>query len=168
MLFRSWPAGRPAYPHVELRAQLDLLTSKYGILEENHEKLSSSYEDLLASHARLKLAHEEVTTKVTSCEPLVDTSTTSTTNALLQCASTSNSTSHSIAKSCDELLSLPCCSNNVASTSSSMCVETNYVEELKKLKAQVTSLKKDLKKCHEGKSTLDNMLRRSSIAQWTS
>ena len=89
----------------------------------------------------------------------MDTSTTSTTNALLQCASTSNSTSHTIAKSYEELLTLPCCSNNVATTSSSICVETNHVEELKELKAQVASLKKDLKKCHEGKSTLDNMLR---------
>jgi hypothetical protein len=40
--------------NVELRAQLDLLTSKYGKLEESHEKLSSSNEDLLVSHARLK------------------------------------------------------------------------------------------------------------------
>ena len=31
--------------NVELRAQLELLTSKYGILEEIHEKLSSSNED---------------------------------------------------------------------------------------------------------------------------
>ena len=136
-----------------------MLTSKYGILEENHEKLSSSNEDPLASHSRLKLAHEAVNTKVKSCEPLLDTSITSTSNDLLQCASTSNSTSHTIVKSCDELHSLPCCSNNVASTSSSICFETNHVEELKELKAQVTSLKKDLKKCHEGKSTLDNMLR---------
>ncbi len=44
--------------NVELRAQLELLTSNYGKLEENHGKLSSSHEDLLASHDRLKLAHE--------------------------------------------------------------------------------------------------------------
>ena len=53
---------------------------------------------------------------------------------------------------------MPCCSNNEASTSSSTCVVTNHVEEIKKLKAQVTSLKKDLVKGHEGKSKLDNML----------
>jgi hypothetical protein len=40
--------------NVELRAQLELLISKYGKLEESHEKLSSSNEDLLVSHARLK------------------------------------------------------------------------------------------------------------------
>jgi hypothetical protein len=144
--------------NVELRAQLELLTSKYGILEEIHEKLSSSNEDLLASHARLKLAHEAIMSKVTSCEPHVDKGTTSTKNALLPCASPSNSSTHNVATSCDELLSLPCCSNNEASTSSSVFVDTNHVEELNELKAQVTSLKKDLEKRHVGKSTLDNML----------
>ena len=88
----------------------------------------------------------------------MDKGTTSTKNAILPCASPSNSTSHTIAKSCDELLSLPCCSNNEASTSSSVCVDTNHVEELNELKAQVNSLKKDMEKRHVGKSTLDNML----------
>jgi hypothetical protein len=36
---------------------------------------------------------------------------------------------------------------------------TNHVEEIKELNAQVSSLKKDLVKIHEGKSKLDNMLR---------
>ena len=53
---------------------------------------------------------------------------------------------------------MPCCSNNEAYTSSSTCVETNHVEEIKELKAQVTSLKKDLEKSHEGKFTLNNIL----------
>ena len=53
---------------------------------------------------------------------------------------------------------MPCCSNNEASTSSSTCVVTDHLEEIKELKAQVSSLIKDLKKRHEGKSTLDNML----------
>ncbi|KAK1650265.1 hypothetical protein QYE76_068070 [Lolium multiflorum] len=51
--------------NVELRAQLELLTSNYGKLEENHGKLSSSHEDLLASHDRLKLAHEAIISKAT-------------------------------------------------------------------------------------------------------
>ncbi|KAE8774685.1 hypothetical protein D1007_52925 [Hordeum vulgare] len=38
------------------------------------------------------------------------------------------------------------------------CVDTNHVEEIKELKAQVTSLKKDLEKSHEGMSTLKNVL----------
>jgi len=135
-----------------------LLTSKYRKLEESHEKLFSSNEDLLASHARLKLAYEAITTKVTSCEPHVEIGTTSSRNALLPCASPSDSSTHNVATSCDELPSLPCCSNNEASTSSSVCVDTNHVEELKELKAQVTSLKKDLEKRHVGDSTLDNML----------
>ncbi|KAM0898970.1 hypothetical protein ACQ4PT_021612 [Festuca glaucescens] len=143
--------------NVELSAQLELLTSNYGKLEENHGKLSSSHEDLLASHDRLKLAHEAIISKATPCEPHVDTSTT-TQNAILPCASPSNSSTHSIAKSCDELLSLPCCSNNEASTSSITCVVTNHVEEIKELKAQVTSLKNDLVKSHEGKCKLDTML----------
>ncbi|KAK1614852.1 hypothetical protein QYE76_020369 [Lolium multiflorum] len=143
--------------NVELRAQLDLLTSNYGKLEENHGKLSSSHEDLLASHDRLKLAHEAIISKETPCEPHVDTSTT-TQNAILPCASPSNSSTHNIAKSCDELSSLPCCSNNEDSTSSSTCVVTNHVEEIKELKAQVTSLKNDLVKSHEGKCKLDTML----------
>ena len=75
-----------------------------GKLEESHEKLSSSNDDLLASHTRLKLALEAITTKVTSCEPHVVTSTICTQNAILPCASPSNSSTHIIAKSCDELL----------------------------------------------------------------
>jgi hypothetical protein len=70
--------------NVELRAQLELITIKYGKLEESHEKLPSSNEDLLVSHARLKLAHEAISTKVTSCEPHVGTSTISQ-NAILPC-----------------------------------------------------------------------------------
>jgi hypothetical protein len=95
--------------------------------------------------------------KVTSSEPHVD-SCTSSQNTILPCASPSNSSTHNIATSSDELLSLPYCSNNEASTSSSTCVVTNHVEEIKELKAQVTSLKKDLVKSHEGKYKLDNML----------
>ena len=79
--------------NVELRAQLELLTSNYGILEERHGKLSSSNDDLLVSHDRLKLAHEAIMSKVTSCEPHVDISTT-TQNAILPCASPSNSSTH--------------------------------------------------------------------------
>ena len=88
-----------------LRAQLELLTSNYGKLEETHGKLSSSHEDLLVSHERLKLAHEAISTKVTFCEPHVDNGTTSTLNALLPCASRRDSSTHTIAKSCDELFS---------------------------------------------------------------
>ena len=106
----------------------------------------------------LKLAHEVISTKVTSCESHVVTSTISTQNDILPCASPSNSSTHIIDKFCDELCSLPCCSKNEASTSSSTCAITNHVEEIKKLKAQVTCLKKDLVKGHEGKSKLDNML----------
>jgi hypothetical protein len=53
---------------------------------------------------------------------------------------------------------LPCFSNNVTSTSTSTYVVTNHVEEIKEIKAQVISLKKDLEKCHEGKSTLNKIL----------
>ena len=74
-------------------------------------------------------------TKVTSREPHVDISTILTQNDLLTCASPSNSSRHIIADSCDELLSLPCCSNNEVSTSSSTFVDTNLVEENKELKA---------------------------------
>ena len=77
----------------------------------------------------------------------MDISTSSTRNALLPCASPCNSYLHDIGTSCDELLTMPCCSNNEASTSSSSFVNTNLVEENKELKAQVTSLKKDLEKC---------------------
>ena len=79
-------------------------------------------------------------------------------DVILPCASPCNSSTHNVPTFCDELLSLPCCSNNEASTSSSTCIVTNHVEEIKELKAQVTSLKKDLEKGHEGKSTLKNIL----------
>ena len=133
--------------NVELRTQLDLLTSNYGKLEESHKKLSGTHEDLLISHDELKLAHEAMVTKVKSCESHVDISTSSTRNALLSCASPCNSSLHDIGTSCDELLTMPCFSNNEASISSSSFVNTNLVEENKELKAQVTSLKKDLEKC---------------------
>ena len=128
------------------------------MFEENHVKLTSSHDDLLVSHNVLKLAHEAMIAKVTSSEPHVDTSTTSSQNSILPCASPCNSSTHNVGTSCDELLSLPCCSNDEAYTSSNTCVETNHVEEIKELKAQVTSLKKDLEKCHEGKATLNNIL----------
>jgi hypothetical protein len=76
----------------------------------------------------------------------------------LPCASLCNSSRHNIATSSDELLALPCCSNNEAYTSSSTCVDTNHAEEIKEVKAQVTSLEKDLEKRHKGKSTLDSIL----------
>jgi len=144
--------------NVELRAQLELLTSKYGKLKETHEKLSSSNEDLLVSHARLELAHEAISTKVTSCEPHAATSTISSKNVILSCVSHSNSSTQNVAISCDELPSMPCHSNNEASTSSSTCVVTNHVEEIKELKARVSSLKKDLVKSQEGKSALNKIL----------
>ena len=89
--------------NVELRAQLELLTSKYRKLKESHEKLSSSNDALLASYASLKLAYEAITTKVISCEPHVDNSTTSTKNAILPCASPSSSSTKNVGTSCDEL-----------------------------------------------------------------
>jgi hypothetical protein len=113
--------------NVELRAQLDLITSKYGKLKESHEKLSSSNEDLLVSHAHLNLSHEAICTKVTYCEPHVGTSTTSQ-NAILPCGSPRNSSTDTIATSCDEFLSLPCCSNHEASSSTSTCVVSNQIQ----------------------------------------
>ena len=108
-------------------------------LEENHEKLSSSNDELLASYACLKLAHESITIKVTSCETQVDNSTTLTKNAILSCASPSSSSTRNIGTSCNELFSLPCCSNNDASTSSSTCVVTNHVEKRGEIKAQAAA-----------------------------
>ncbi|KAE8768601.1 hypothetical protein D1007_59908 [Hordeum vulgare] len=144
--------------NVELRAQLDLLTSNYGKLEENHVMLTSSHANLLTSHNVQKLAHEAIITKVTSSEPHVDNGTTSSQSTIFPCASPRNSSTHNVATSCDELLSLPCCSNIEAYTSSSTCVDTNHAEEIEELKAQVTSLKKDLEQCHEGMSTPNNVL----------
>src|SRR4051812_656886 len=132
--------------------------SNYGKLEESHVKLSSSHEDLLVSHGRLKLAHEAIMSKVTSSGPHVDISTISTSNVILPCASPCSSSYHNHDISRDELHSVPCCSNNVAPTSSSTFVETNHVEEIKELKTQVTSLKNDLKKGHQGKVTLNKIL----------
>ncbi|KAE8770769.1 hypothetical protein D1007_57431 [Hordeum vulgare] len=144
--------------NVELHAQLDLLTSNYGKLEENHVMLTSSHADLLTSHNVQKLAHEAIITKVTSSEPHVDNGTTSSQSTPFPCASPRNLSTHNVATSSDELLSLPCCSNIEAYTSSSTCIDTNRAEEIEELKAQVTSLKKDLEQCHEGMSTLNNVL----------
>ena len=106
-----------------------MLSSNYGKLEESHEKLSSSHDDLLVSHNVLKIAHEAMIAKVTSSEPHVDTSTTFSQNAILPCASPRDSSMHNVGTSCDELLSLPCCSNNEASTSSSFFGNTNLGRE---------------------------------------
>jgi hypothetical protein len=104
-------------------------------LEESYEKLLGSHKITLISYEELKLAHEVSITKVTSCEPHMDISTTPTQNVIFPCASSSNSSRHNIATSCDELIDLPCCSNNETSTSSSICITTNLVEEIKELKA---------------------------------
>ena len=133
--------------NVELETQLDVLTSNYGKLEESHALLSSTHEDLLMSHDWPKLAHEAMVTKVKSRESHVDMSTPSTQSTLLSCASPCNSSLNHMTTTCDELLTMPCCSNNDAPTSSSSFVDTNLVEENEELKAQVTSLKKDLEKC---------------------
>jgi len=87
----------------------------------------------------------------------VDISTTCQ-NSILPCASPCSSSTHNIAKSCDELRPLPCCSNNEVSTSSSACVVTNHVGKSKEQKAQVSSLKKNLENRHEGKATLEEIL----------
>ena len=85
--------------NVEIRAQLELLSSNYGKLEESHVMLTSSHDDLLASHNALKLAREAITTKVTLSEPHVDNSTTSSQKAILPCASPRNSSTHNVARS---------------------------------------------------------------------
>ncbi|KAE8795298.1 40S ribosomal protein S5-1 [Hordeum vulgare] len=134
--------------NVELCAQLDLLTSNYGKLEESHENLLSTHEDLLISHNELKLELETMDIKVKSCESHVNIST-STINTLLPCANPCNSSISHIITNHDELLVLSCCSNHEFSTSTSpivSSVETNHVEEINELKAQVTNLKKELKK----------------------
>ena len=125
--------------NVELRAQLELLTRKYGKLVESHENLSSSNDDLLVSHDKLKLAHEAIATKVISSEPHVDNGTTSTKNATMPCASPCNSSFHTSNKSYVELHFVPSCSNNEASTFTSTCVATNLVGKTKEHKAQGTS-----------------------------
>jgi hypothetical protein len=56
------------------------------------------------------------------------------------------------------VVNYPHFSNNGGSTSSSTFVVTGHVEEIKELKSQVTSLKKDLVKSNEGKSKLDATL----------
>ncbi|KAE8768376.1 hypothetical protein D1007_60162 [Hordeum vulgare] len=142
---------------VELRAQLELISSNYQKFEERHVMLTSSHDDILVSHNVLKLAHDATTTKVTSSEPHVEISTTSRQNAILTCASPRNSSTHNVATSCDELISLPFYSNNEAYTSSSTCADTNDIEEIEELKDQVTFLKKDLEKSHEGMSKLNNV-----------
>jgi hypothetical protein len=65
--------------------------------------------------------------KVTSCEYHVDITPTSQ-NSFLTFATNCNSSSHIIAISYDELLFMPCCSNNEASISFNMCVVTNHVQ----------------------------------------
>ena len=87
-------------------------------------------------------------TKVTSCEPHVDNGTILSKNAIFPCASPSSSSTRNIGTYCDELLSLPCCSNNDASTYSNTCVFTNHVQKRAELKAQATSMKKGLEKRH--------------------
>jgi hypothetical protein len=62
--------------NVEVRAQLELLTSNYKKLEESSEKLSGSHGGLLISYTGLKLAHEASITKKTSYESHLDISTT--------------------------------------------------------------------------------------------
>jgi hypothetical protein len=70
--------------------------------------------------------------------------------------SSRNSFTHIIATSYEKIT--PLALLLIFFTSSSTCVVTNLVEEIKELKEQVTLLKKDLVMSHEGKSKLDSML----------
>ena len=90
--------------------------------------MKSSLALMRTFYARLKLAHEAIVSKVTSCEPHVDKGTNSTKNAILPCACPSNSFTHTCAKTCNDLLSLTCYSNNEKSIFSSIFVNTNHVE----------------------------------------
>ena len=66
----------------------------------------------------------------------MDNGTISRSIAILPSASPSSSSTHNVGTSSDELLSMPCCSKNDASTYSSTYVVTNHVEERNELKAQ--------------------------------
>jgi hypothetical protein len=73
----------------------------------------------------------------------MDISTTSTQNAILSCATPSNSSSQSYDTPCVGLLALSCFYNNEDSSFSSACISANHVEEIKELEAKILSLKKD-------------------------
>ena len=77
--------------NIELRAQVEKLTSKHVALQENHDELVCSHENLVESHAMLEIAHEVIITTVKSYKPHVDISTHSLHNIDLTCASSSNS-----------------------------------------------------------------------------
>ena len=108
----------------------------FCFLGRDPTELLCTHENLVVSHTELEIAHEVILKTVKSYEPRVKTSTPSTHNANLTCASPSDS---SIANAicCDESLIVPYCSN-INVSSSSTC-DSNIVEEIKELKDQVNS-----------------------------
>ncbi|KAK1621101.1 hypothetical protein QYE76_026618 [Lolium multiflorum] len=166
--------------HDKLVKDLDDLDKAHKALESEHSILTKSYEQLQASylkeHAMLPSlldmsCDDACATNSTSCEAsiLKENVDLRAQLDLLTCNYGKLEENHGkLSSSHEDLLAshdrlklaheaiiskaTPC------STSSSTCVVTNHVEEIKELKAQVTSLKNDLVKSHEGKCKLDTML----------
>ncbi|KAK1645529.1 hypothetical protein QYE76_063334 [Lolium multiflorum] len=150
-----------------------VLESEHSILTKSHEKLQASY---LKEHAMLPSlldmsCDDACATNSTSCEASIlkenvelraqlelltrNYGKLEENHGKLSSSHEDLLASHDRLKLAHEAIiskATPC------STSSSTCVVTNHVEEIKELKAQVTSLKNDLVKGHEGKCKLDKML----------
>ena len=61
--------------NIELKARLDLQSSKYNVLQANYVHLKCSHKNLVESHIMLEVAHEVMITSVKSSQPLTHTLT---------------------------------------------------------------------------------------------
>ena len=103
---------------VERRETIEALEANLeekGRIEREDANEKASLEDALEEEHETRVSLEE---KIESIEESH--------NAILPCASPISSSTRNVGTSCDELLALPCCSNNDAYTSSSTSVVTNH------------------------------------------
>ena len=61
--------------NIELKARLDLQSSKYNVLQANYVHLKCSHKNLVESHIMLEVAHEVMITSVKSSQPHTHTHT---------------------------------------------------------------------------------------------
>ena len=132
-------------------SKFKVLKKEFNLLQNNYDVLKNEHETLLLKNYTSSKVDIGIT-----CDLLDD----------LPCIAPTpcNSSKINVSTSCDDLIDMPCCSK-LDVPISSILVETNLVEENKKLKAQVSSLKNDLDRSYKGKATLDEILSKQICLQ---
>jgi hypothetical protein len=125
---------------------LYVTTCSHEELKLAHEELSIAHDNFVQDYAFLtkELSNGKIKTSESSSYELIDQS---------QHATNSWDVGRKhISTSCDDLLDMPC-SSNINSCSSSMCCETNLLNENNELKEQVKNLSNKLERHYSSNDT---------------